>query len=224
VITDLEELRARLVRTGDTATSWADLAAGLVPALVQVGRDEEAREVAEVALRHAYASGIPRSIADGLRVSALAHADGPDVDQLREAAAIYERIGARGSLSRTLFDIGAALRRRRQPAAAREPLRRALDIARAGGARPLAERAEHELRAAGARPRRDRITGRDALTGTELRVAHLAIEGMTNRQIAEALFVTKKTVESHLDHVFHKLGIHARGELQRALVATGELS
>jgi DNA-binding NarL/FixJ family response regulator len=125
---------------------------------------------------------------------------------------------------RTLEDIGIALRRRRQPSAAREPLRRALDLARACGARAVAERAEHELRAAGARPRRDRITGRDALTATESRVANLAIEGMTNRQIAETMFVTKKTVESHLDHVFHKLGIHARGELQRALATSGELS
>jgi DNA-binding CsgD family transcriptional regulator len=224
-IEDLEELQARLRRNGDTdALSWADLAAGLVPALVQVGRAEDAREVAGKALRRAHMSGIPRSIADGLRASALAHADGPDVDQLREAVAIYERLGAAVILARTLLDIGEALRRRRQPAAAREPLRRALDLARACGARAIAERAAHELRAAGARPRRDRITGRDALTATELRVANLATEGMTNRQIAETLFVTKKTVESHLDRVFHKLGIHARGELQQALGATGELS
>jgi DNA-binding CsgD family transcriptional regulator len=126
--------------------------------------------------------------------------------------------------SRTLVDIGSTLRRQRHPAAAREPLRRALDLARACGLRPLAERAEHELRAAGARPRRDRITGRDALTATERRVAQLAIEGMTNRQIAETLFVTRKTVESHLDHVFRKLGIHARRELERALTGEDELA
>jgi DNA-binding CsgD family transcriptional regulator len=219
-IEDLGELQTRLHRAGDTdSLSWADLAAGLVPALMQVGRGDEAREVAAEALGRARMSGIPRSIADGLRASALAHADGADVDQLREAAAIYERLGARVILARTLLDIGEALRRRRQPAAARDPLRRALDLARACGARALAERAEHELRAAGARPRRDRITGRDALTATELRVANLATEGMTNRQIAETLFVTKKTVESHLDRVFHKLGIHARGELAQALSA-----
>jgi DNA-binding NarL/FixJ family response regulator len=224
-IEDLEELRARLSRAEDAdSTAWADLAAGLVPALVQVGRADEARDVAEEAVRRAHMSGIPRSIADGLRACALAQADGPDIDQLWEVAAIYERIGFPVILARTLVDIGAALRRQRQPAAAREPLRRALDLARECGARALAERAEHELRAAGARPRRDRVTGRDALTGTEMRVAQLAIEGMTNRQIAETLFVTKKTVESHLAHVFQKLGIHARNELQQALDATGELS
>ena len=177
--------------------------------------------MADEALRVARAFAHPRYLAQALRVRALAHAGGPDIDQLQEATATWERIDAPLGLARTLVDLGAALRRRRQPAAAREPLRRALDLARACGARPLAERAEHELRAAGARPRRDRITGRDALTGTELRVAHLATEGMTNRQIAETLFVTKKTVESHLAHVFQKLGIHARGELQQALGAAG---
>jgi DNA-binding CsgD family transcriptional regulator len=70
---------------------------------------------------------------------------------------------------------------------------------------------------AGARPRRDRGTGRDALTVSEHRIAQLAIEGMTNRQIAQALFITRKTVETHLERVFRKLGIHSRAELERAL-------
>jgi len=221
-LADLEAARARYKQAGDFgAIPGGYLAPTLVPALMRAGREEEAREIATEASRSARAFAQPRYAADVLRALALSHADGPDIDQLWEAAATFERIHAPVSLARTLIDVGAALRRRRQPAVAREPLRRALDLARACGARALAEQAEHELRAAGARPRRDRITGRDALTATELRVAHLAIEGMTNRQIAETLFVTKKTVESHLDHVFHKLGIHARGELQQALSAPG---
>ena len=149
---------------------------------------------------------------------------GPDVDQLWEAAAIYERVDSPIDLARTLVEIGSALRRDRRPAAARDPLRRALDLARACGARPLAERAEHELRASGARPRRDRITSSDALTATERRVAQLALAGMTNRQIAETLFITRKTVERHLEHIFRKLGIHARGELGPALAPEDELT
>jgi DNA-binding CsgD family transcriptional regulator len=224
-IADLEAQRARL----DEATHpppffRASVARSLVPALMQAGRGQEAREIADDALRAARAYGAPRYIADSLRSSGLAHAGGPDIDQLREAVSIYERIGAQVGVARTLVDIGATLRRQRKAAAAREPLRRALDIARACGARPLAERAEHELRAAGARPRRDRITGRDALTASERRVAQLAVEGMTNRQIAETLFITRKTVESHLDHVFRKLGIHARGELEQGLAAEDELN
>jgi DNA-binding CsgD family transcriptional regulator len=221
-LADLEGSRARLEQAGQFgAIPSLDVARALAPALLQAGREEEARELADEALRIARAHAQPRNVADALRTQALTHVGGPDVDQLQEAAATWERIDAPLGLARTLVDLGAALRRRRQPAAARDPLRRALDLARACGARPLAERAEHELRAAGARPRRDRITGRDALTATELRVANLATEGMTNRQIAETLFVTKKTVESHLDRVFRKLDIHARGELQQALSATG---
>jgi DNA-binding CsgD family transcriptional regulator len=148
---------------------------------------------------------------------ARARAAGPDLADLQRAVEAFERIEAPIELAQTLVDVGAVLRRARQPAAAREPLRRALDIARACGARPLAVRAEHELRAAGARPRRDRVTGRDALTASEHRIAQLAIEGMTNRQIAQALFITRKTVETHLERVFRKLGIHSRAELERAL-------
>lgn len=74
----------------------------------------------------------------------------------------------------------------------------------------------------GGRPRRDRFTGRDALTATEQRVAQLAIEGLTNRQIAETLFITRKTVESHLEHTYRKLSIHARTELAEALLSQSE--
>ena len=223
-IMDLQDARARLDLRGSLPPVRASVVKALVPALVQAGRDDEAREIADEALRVAQAFGASRNIAHSTRARALAQTAGPNLDQLREAAAIYEQISARLDLARTLTDIGAALRRQRQPAAARDPLRRALDLARACGARLLAERAEHELRASGARPRRDRITGRDALTATELRIAQLATDGMSNRQIAETLFVTRKTVESHLEHIFRKLGIHARGELQRALAAQAELT
>jgi DNA-binding CsgD family transcriptional regulator len=223
-IEDLKELRTRLAAAGDGAPHLhALLAQSLVPALVQAGREQQAREIADEALRVARAFGPSRYIAHGLRGRAIAHPDGPDLGQLHAAAAVFEQIRAPIDLARTLLDIGSALRRRRRPAAARDPLRRALDLARVTGARPLAERAQHELRAAGARPRRDRITGRDALTATERRIAELATEGMTNRQIAEALFITRRTAESHLHHVFRKLGIHARGDLHRALTAQDKL-
>ena len=224
-IHDLEEQAARLDRVQDSPPNLrALLAKSLVPALVQVGREQHARRIATQALRIARAFGQPRFIASSMRAHALAHAGGPDIDQLQEAAEIYERIGAPIDLARTLLDIGSLLRRRRQPAVARDPLRRALDITRACGAHPLAERAEHELRATGARPRRDRITGRDALTASERRIAQLAIDGMTNGQIAQALFITRKTVGTHLEHTYRKLGIHTRDELKRALDAEHELT
>ena len=85
------------------------------------------------------------------------------------------------------------------------------------GARPLAEHAETELRAAGARPRRVLLTGLDSLTASERRVAELAGEGLTNREIAQALFVTARTVEGHLTSVFRKLELESRDQLGAAL-------
>jgi DNA-binding CsgD family transcriptional regulator len=93
----------------------------------------------------------------------------------------------------------------------------ALDLAAECGARPLADRAHAELTAAGGRPRRERRRGLDALTPSELRVARLAATGQTNRQIAHGLYVTPKTVETHLAHVYAKLGIAHRGELPEVL-------
>jgi DNA-binding CsgD family transcriptional regulator len=224
-IQDLEDQGLRLEEIGDSPPGLhAFRAKSIVPALMQTGHEEDARQIADDALALTRAFGQPRYIADALRASALAQAGGPDLDQLREAASLYDQIDARIELARTLLDVGSALRRQRQPAAAREPLRRSLDLARSCGAQPLAQRSEHELRASGARPRRDRITGRDALTATEQRVAQLAIEGLTNRQIAEALFVTRKTVKSHLEHIYAKLDIHARGELKRALAEEDQLT
>jgi DNA-binding CsgD family transcriptional regulator len=70
---------------------------------------------------------------------------------------------------------------------------------------------------AGARPRRAALSGCDALTAAERRVATLAAEGLTNRQIAQALFVTTRTVETHLTHTFAKLDLTSRDELAAAL-------
>ena len=119
--------------------------------------------------------------------------------------------------ARSLAELGAALRRDGQRAAARDPLARALDLAARCGARPVAARAREELRAAGARPRRPWRTGVDALTPSELRVARLAAEGRTNREIAYELYVTLKAVEGHLARAYAKLGIEGRSQLARAL-------
>ncbi len=118
---------------------------------------------------------------------------------------------------RALLDLGAARRRCGQLDAARDPLRTALHHADRGGATRIAERARAELVAAGARPRRAALSGLDALTAAERRVATLAAEGRTNRQIAQALFVTQRTVETHLTHTFAKLDLASRDELAAAL-------
>jgi DNA-binding CsgD family transcriptional regulator len=94
-----------------------------------------------------------------------------------------------------------------------------MEIARRCGAIPLAERARDELRATGARPRRLALSGVQSLTPSELRVAKLAATGATNRNIAQQLFVTLPTVETHLRHVFQKLDLTSRAEIADALAA-----
>jgi DNA-binding NarL/FixJ family response regulator len=119
--------------------------------------------------------------------------------------------------ARSLAELGAALRRSGERAAAREPLVRALELAARCGASPLAARVRDELKAAGARPRRPWRTGVDALTPTELRVARLAADGRSNREIAGELYVTLKAIEGHLARAYAKLGIEGRDQLPRAL-------
>ena len=109
------------------------------------------------------------------------------------------------------------LRHWRRPTDAREPLRRALELADACGAQPLVDAVRAEIYATGARPRTTALRGVLALTASERRVAGLAADGQTNRDIAQTLYVTPKTVEVHLSNAYRKLGIGSRRELARAL-------
>jgi DNA-binding CsgD family transcriptional regulator len=119
--------------------------------------------------------------------------------------------------ARSLVELGAAIRRAGRRADAREPLAAGMELAHRCAAEPLARRAREELVATGARPRRMLRTGVDALTASELRVARMAAAGMTNREIAQALFVTLRTVQTHLTHAYAKLDIASREELPAAL-------
>jgi ATP/maltotriose-dependent transcriptional regulator MalT len=141
---------------------------------------------------------------------------------LRGAAELAAASGARLEQARTLVELGAALRRANQRTAARGPLRTGLDLAYRCGATRLAQRTREELLAAGARPRREALTGLEALTVSERRVAELAAAGMSNPEIAQALFVTLNTVEGHLRHAYQKLSIGSRGQLPAALRSATE--
>lgn len=101
--------------------------------------------------------------------------------------------------------------------APREPLTAGLELAHVCGAERLAARAMEELQASGARPRRQRVSGPDSLTSAEARVARMAADGMTNKEIAQALFVAAKTVENQLGVVYRKLNVRSRDQLSRAL-------
>jgi DNA-binding NarL/FixJ family response regulator len=152
-----------------------------------------------------------------LRATGLVQGGRDGIERLREAAAVLEHAPAPLERARVLIDLGAALRRTGERRAARELLRSGLDLAHQLGGLALADRARRELRIAGARPRRDALRGRDALTPSELRIARMAAEGLTNRQIAQALFVTLRTVELHLTNAYAKLSIGNRTQLGEAL-------
>jgi DNA-binding CsgD family transcriptional regulator len=124
---------------------------------------------------------------------------------------------ARLEHARVLTDLGAALRAAGQRSVAREPLLEALALARRCGARALERRARTELGAIGIRPRSADRAGADALTPSELRVAMLAGGGRTNNEVAHALFITPKTVDTHLTNACAKLGISSRHDLAAAL-------
>jgi DNA-binding CsgD family transcriptional regulator len=141
------------------------------------------------------------------------------LSDLRAAVGVLADTDARLEHARALVELGGALRRANQRAAAREPLRNGLDLAFRCGATRLAQRASDELHAAGARPRRPVLTGLEALTTSERRVAELAADGMSNPEIAQALFVSLNTVEGHLRHTYQKLSINSRGQLPAALRA-----
>ena len=116
-----------------------------------------------------------------------------------------------------LVDLGATLRAARQRSAARQPLLEGLDLAARCGARGVERRARAELAAVGIRPRTTDHIGPDSLTPSERRVAELAASGGTNREIAQELFVTEKTVETHLGRAFRKLDISSRRQLPDVL-------
>jgi DNA-binding CsgD family transcriptional regulator len=190
---------------------WRALA---VRALLALDRRPEAIALAGEFHDHAEAFGAPGTIGRALHARGLAE---DDIALLEAAIVALARSPARLAHAEALFDLGCALRAAGRDVDARGPLRAALDLAVACGARRLADRAAAALRQAGGRPRRLRSTGADALTPAELRTARLAISGLTNREIAQASFLSPRTVEMHLSNAYRKLGIGGRDELAAAL-------
>jgi DNA-binding CsgD family transcriptional regulator len=233
----LREVRGRLaLAAGDLRTARAELtaAAGTYETLhlvnpgascwrsalalaVAAEDSAEARRLATSELEDARQAGLPRPAGIALRILGMLEGGERGLDDLREAAELAAASGARLEHARALVELGAALRRANQRTAAREPLRAGLDLAYRCGATRLTQRARDELLAAGARPRRGALTGLEALTTSERRVAELAAAGLSNPEIAQALFVTLNTVEGHLRHVYQKLSISSRDQLPVAL-------
>jgi DNA-binding CsgD family transcriptional regulator len=186
-------------------------------ALLQLGKQDEARQLASEELELARTWGGPRALGAALRVAGLVEGGQQGLAHLEEAVEVLADSPAKLEHAKARTELGAALRRAKQRSAAREQLRHAVELATICGATPLAARAETELLATGARPRRIALSGLESLTPSERRIAELAAQGPTNREIAQALFVTPKTVEVHLSSVYRKLGISSRSQLPAAL-------
>jgi DNA-binding CsgD family transcriptional regulator len=197
---------------------WRSAAALL---LADVGRHEEARALAADELRRAETFGAARAIAVALRADALVGPSSDRAERLKCALELLEPLPARLEQARVLVDLGATYRAAGKRAAARAPLLDGLALASRCGGLALERRARAELAAIGIRPRTTGRSGTESLTPSERRVAELAAAGQTNREIAQTLFVTEKTVETHLGRVFRKLDVTSRRQLPDVLVHVG---
>ena len=185
--------------------------------LAELGRSDEARDLAADEVRRARSFGAPSAIGIALRALALVGPSAERRGRLEDALAVLAHSPARLEHARVLVDLGATFRAAGQRTAARAPLREGLALAARCGARALERRARTELAAIGIRPRTTDRTGAASLTPSERRVVELAAAGGTNRQIAQTLFVTEKTVETHLGRSYRKLDISSRRQLPDVL-------
>jgi DNA-binding CsgD family transcriptional regulator len=214
-LADMEELDRRNLRLGilNSAVPWRPIA---VEAALREGDAERAAQLAADEMEFAKRWGTGTAMGQALRAAGLAKgADG--IDDLRHATEVLAETPSRREHALALIDLGSALRRAGERKEAREHLTAGLDLAQRCGAARLATLAHDELRVAGAKPRRLQFSGVDALTAAERRVAEMAAEGLANREIAETLFLSTRTVENHLSRVYRKLDISSRSALGEAL-------
>ena len=185
--------------------------------LAELGRQAEARELVADEVHRARTFGAPRALGIALRAQAIVGPPEERLPGLEAALAVLAPTSARLEHARVLVDLGAARRAAGQRAVAREPLLDGLALAARCGGLTLEARARDELAAIGVRPRTTDHTGAGSLTPSERRVVELAAGGGTNREIAQTLFVTEKTVETHLGHAFRKLSVSSRRQLRDVL-------
>jgi len=216
-VAELLDAGRRFEAVGGFNPAFLPWRSGAAVALAKMGERDRGQELAAQEVDLARRWGAPRALGRALRASAAVARGRRALELLEEAVRVLDGSLARLELAKSLVELGAALRRGNQGVQAREPLRRGLELATFSGAAPVIEHARTELLATGARPRRVALTGIESLTPSERRVAGMAADGATNREIAQALFVTAKTVEVHLSSAYKKLGITARSQLAPVL-------
>lgn len=217
---DHADALADLLECGRRQTAWQQDNPAILPwrslaALAHraLGRADRAARLAHQELEQAEAWGAPRTLGISLRTVAVTVRGREGLKQVETSVGLLEEAGARVEQARSLVEYGTLRFEAGHVRLGRETARRGLDLARQCGAVGLADLARERLRAFGARPRRTHMVGISALTDRERRVAVLAARGLTNREIADTLFITQRTVENHLTSGFRKLGITGRREL-----------
>jgi len=205
-------------RLADRAALWPSTwRAYAAPALAALGDKQRAAKLAREQLAAARRVGVPGALGMSLRSAALAIGGDERLALLREAVSVLERSSAALELAHALADLGAELSRSGRRTEGRDAQRRAISLAGQCGAVALAESAMAGLHAGPGRRARIELTGPNALTAAERRVCRQVAEGQTNREVAQALFVTEKTVERHLSSAYQKLGIRSRFQLASAI-------
>lgn len=216
-VDDLLELgrRTQIVTFDNPANyAWRRFAA---EGLHLLDRDEQALALAEENLEIASRWEAPYGLGAALRTVGVLRGGADGERELREAVEVLAGSGARLEHARALVELGAALRRANRRSEARDFLLQGVELAHRSSAIALVERANEELAAAGARPRNVLVGGVESLTPSERRVADLAARDRSNKEIAQELFITVKTVELHLSNVYRKLQIGSRRQLAAAL-------
>ena len=218
---DWEEAGRRAARLFGMNADWIPNLIAAAEIHRAIGDRNACQALVAQAMALARGWGSPGAVGQALHASARLDCRNDAVDVLRDAVDHLRRSPVRLELAGALVTLGGTLRRGGHRVDSREPLREGYELARACGTTTLAESARAELRASGIRVRRETLTGADALTASERRIAEMAAAGASNTAIAQGLFLTVKTVEMHLTSAYRKLDVHSRRDLAAALTAGG---
>jgi DNA-binding CsgD family transcriptional regulator len=216
-IRELEEVERLIARHGIREPNWIQETPDLIEAYVRSGRRDDAARLVDTLTARAEETRRPWTLATAARCRGLVAAESEFADVFEEALALHVSTPSAFERARTELCYGERLRRSRRRREARESLRAAGETFDRLDARPWAARAAVELEATGERHGRSGNRLRD-LTPQELQLALIVSRGATNKEAGATLFISPKTVEAHLHHIYVKLGVRSRTELARHLV------
>jgi DNA-binding CsgD family transcriptional regulator len=222
-IEHLEQVARGVERQGIGEPAVVPWAADLVEALLRAGRRSDAERALRRLEEQAQQTGGKWAGAAAARCRGLLSSDEELDETFLHALDLHERTVGPFERARTLLCYGERLRRGRRRTDAREPLRASLEVFERLGAAPWAERARSELEATGEQLRRGDDHPSQRLTPQELQVALVVARGATNREAGAALFLSPKTIETHLGRVYRKVGVRSRTELAALLARDGAL-